>query len=111
MMYMNKKVKEYKESHQNIDPSYLKVAPFFISDWRKLKDDSYEKLKTRSYSWNMDKFLAISWFIDTFKNGVDLTIKHSCEKCDAVLERPLFFRGGFTIKDLFSISSRPDSII
>jgi len=111
MMYIKKEYRESRENGKNIDTSFIRLAPFFVSDWRKLKPESFEQLRHRTYQWNQNKFLFISAFIDEFKKGINTTIQHKCERCDAVLERPLFFRGGFTIKDLFTVSSSFDDLI
>ena len=111
MSYVKNIMKDAQKENVYIDKSFLRILPFFVSDWRRINDNSIESLRNKAMGWDMNKFLFISGFIDEFQKSVDLTVKHECERCMTILERPLFFRGGFTIKDLFFISIKPDGLV
>lgn len=111
MLYVKNIMKESRNNNGYLDKSFLRILPYFVTDWRRMNTNSVEKLRMDSSQWQTNKFLFISALIDEFQKSVNLTVKHECERCSTVLERPLFFRGGFTIKDLFAVSIELDGLV
>jgi hypothetical protein len=109
--YVQNYMVEKMKNSEKIDKSFIRYAPFFVSNWRNLNEDRFSKLRVNSQGWHMDKFLIVSAFIDKFKKCVDLNVKHECERCGSIIERPLFFRGGYTIADLFRVSDGLDVLV
>ena len=104
MLYVKNIMKEAQQNNEYIDKSFLRVLPYFVSDWRRMNSESIDRLRVNVTKWEANKFLFVSGFIDDIQKSVSLIIKHECERCGTVLERPLFFRGGYTVKNLFAIS-------
>lgn len=111
MGHIKKILRDSRKNGSNIDRSFIRLAPFFVSDWRNIRPDSFEKLRHSTYQWHQKKFLFISGFIDEFKSGIKTVTKHQCERCGEILEQDIFFRGGYSLKDLFSVSSGFDDIV
>ena len=104
-------VKDARDNGSYIDPSFVKVAPYLIKEWRDIDDKYLERLRINTYKWNKNKLLFITGFSDKLEKAVNLTVKKQCPRCGVILEAPLFFRGGFTIKNLFIVSTGLDDLV
>ena len=94
-----------------IDELVFRIAPYMIRSWKTLSEAGLEKFRAETFKWSRNKLLYIAGKVDAIEKAVSLNIKRDCPKCNVVLETPLFFRGGFTIKDLFFISDGPDDLV
>lgn len=96
----------------DVDKLATKMMPFFVRDWRTLRESSFDRMRSNIVSWSRNKFFFIDGFIKEFNDGVNMfTVKTKCPKCGVVMERPLFFRGGFTVADFFSYAGELDDLI
>jgi len=102
------KLKRYanckREEQEMLDPAFIRIAPYLIDEWRGVTDDSINYLQQQSFSWGETETLFLSAFADKLEQSVKLTAKAPCKKCGEDLEVPLFFRGEFSIKSLFTVS-------
>lgn len=109
--YVKNYIYKKRRDGDALDTAFVKVAPFILEDWRQLNDKSFERERMNSFKWNKNDWLFISAFTDKLEDCVKLQVDRPCPKCGETIEAPLFFRGGFTIKDLFSISGQLDDLI
>lgn len=96
-------IKAKRDKEENIDWAFYKVSPYLISDWRGLDDNAIEKYRIESLGWNRDKILQMAAIADKMEKSVKLSAKIICPKCNETVERALFFRGDFSLKDILSV--------
>ena len=112
---VSKKIKNIINEARNdggyVDPSFIKVAPYLIKEWRNLDAKELERYRMDTFKWGKNKTLFINGISDKIEKSVNLTVKKECPRCQVTLEAPIFFRGGFTIKSLFAVSDRLDELI
>lgn len=104
-------IKDARDNSNYVDPAFIKIAPFLIKEWRDINEGYLEKLRIQTFNWNKNKTLFVTGFADKLEQSVNLTVKRECKQCGVVLEVPLFFRDGFTIKNLFVVSASLDDLI
>lgn len=104
-------IKDAQQEGGFIDTAFIKVAPYLVKDWRTLDDKKLEALRMDTFRWSKNKTLFIMGISDMMEKAVNLTVKKECPQCHIDLEAPIFFRGGFTIKNLFALSDRLDELI
>ena len=85
-----------------IEESFIKIAPFFFSDWRGLDDKKIIKAMRESDEWTKEEFSLYFELCETIKIGTELDINLKCPTCGAEVTAPITFPGGF--KSLFVIS-------
>lgn len=102
---------ELRESGEVLDPFIIKILPYIIKDYKTLNADLLKKLAVDIIGWNKNKILFINGVVEKIESSVHLEARHTCTKCNAVLEVPLFFRGEPKIKDLFTISDGLDDLV
>lgn len=112
---VSKKIKNIiREAQQEggfIDMAFVKVAPYLIKEWRTLDEKKLDALRMDTFKWGKNKTLFINGIADMIEKAVNLSVKKECPQCHIDLEAPIFFRGGFTIKDLFALSSGLDELV
>lgn len=109
MNIVMKKAKELRDTQgKAIDASMIRCLQFFMPNWRSWTDDKFDKFNQNMIMWPMNKFQIISWVVDEFTKCTNLNLHMECEKCGEVLEKPIFFRGGYTLKDFFCATISPD---
>jgi len=91
------------------DRTFLKIAPFYFSDWRTLNENVYKKAEQDSFGWGNKRLSAILKLVDLIKFGVKPEITKVCNKCGAEVAAPLSFQGG--IKSLFLYADDIDEIL
>jgi len=105
---ISQKIKAYVKNKQDnnlfIDKAFIRLSPFIIDKYQTLNNNELDRMQQESLLWGKDKFLLISSFIDKIEKSARGVVSKECPKCSVQLETPLFFRGGFKIKDLFSLS-------
>ncbi len=109
---VSQKIKAYirgkQQNNAYLDKPFVRIAPFITDKYQSLNDAELDRMQQESLTWNKDKFLLISSFIDKLEKGARGLVTRECPKCSINLEVPLFFRGGIKIKDLFSLSIGSD---
>ena len=112
---VSKKIKniinDAQENGGFVDKAFIKIAPYLIDEWRSLNEKSLESLRMDTFKWGKNKTLFINGLTDKLEKSVNLTVKKECPTCHIDLEAPIFFRGGFTIKSLFAVSTGFDELI
>ncbi|MDA4131704.1 MAG: hypothetical protein OK454_01065, partial [Thaumarchaeota archaeon] len=91
------------------DETFLKLAPYFFSDWRMLNDTSYKRAEQDSFGWGNKRLSAILKLVDMIRFGVKTEMKKNCSKCGAEVAAPLTFPGG--VKSLFLYTDDIDEIL
>lgn len=94
-----------REEGDYIDIAFLRIAPYFIHEWRELTDEAIDSLVMESKSWSEDEVLFFTKLADLMEESVKLDAVHNCKSCSEEIRIPLFFRDGLRIKDLFSVST------
>ena len=84
-----------------IDEDYLNFAPFVITQWRGLNDDSYLKYVEDSHNWDVMTVSLLVHVKQLFSDTINPVIKYTDEG-GMEQSAPLNFQGG--IKSLFLIS-------
>jgi len=100
-----------RQKEEPIDWAFYKVSPYVISDWKGLDDDAIEAMRIKSLGWNRDMILHMSAIADKMEKAVKLNAKMTCPKCNETINRALFFRGDFSIKDILSIPIGLDDLV
>jgi len=95
--YINRK----RQGNEVIDEDFISFAPFVITDWRGLTDDTYSKIIMDSHNWTPGEISLLTEIRRIFTDTVDPVVRYVDEEGG---ERtvPLSFQGG--IKSLFLIS-------
>jgi len=89
---------------EEVDKSFIKIAPFYFSDWRGL---DYFKIKETMVSsleeWTKEEFSAYFELSEKIKIGTNLRVRVKCDSCGAgEVTAPIYFPSGF--RSLFVIS-------
>lgn len=112
---VSKKIKDIiKDAQQEgdfVDVAFIRIAPYLVKDWRTLDVKALEKLRMDTFRWNRNKTMFINGIAEKLEKSVNLTVKKECPACHVELEAPIFFRKGFTIKNLFFISDSLDELV
>ena len=111
MIAVTNYILECKKNGDEVDKAFVRILPFCIGNWRNVTPEAILSLKRGSYTWPTNKFLFVSGLIDKITQCASTDCTYTCERCGEVLKSPLFFRGGYTIKNLFAISDRLDELI
>lgn len=112
---IKKYIKEKAQRGEKIDPSFLKIVPFIIEDWRILtgKPEEIEKklkgIENETFSWGPKKLSAVVTIIEGIRFGTKLEMTKKCPKCNEEVSTPIQFHGG--IKSLFVISNILDELL
>lgn len=106
--WVRKQVKQNNE----VDESFLKIAPFYFEDWRGLDDNKIREAMIDSNDWTKEEFSAYFQLAEKIKIGTKLNVKVKCDKCsDGEVTAPIYFPGGFrslfVISDIFGELFRP----
>jgi len=104
-------IKQAQDDGSFIDTAFIKIAPYLIKDWRNLDEKKLDALRMETFKWGKNKTLFINGIADNIEKSVNLSVKKECPTCHMELEAPIFFRGGFTLKSLFAVSSGLDELI
>jgi hypothetical protein len=104
-------IRDARQQNKYIDPLVFRIAPYMIRDWRTLSESGLEKFRHETFKWPRNKLLFVAGKVDQIEKSISLIVKKQCPRCNVVLETPLFFRGGFTIKDLFFISDGSNDLV
>lgn len=97
--WITRMVKEGRE----VDESFIKIAPFYFTEWRTLSDSVINEAMIESNNWSKEEFSIYFQLADMIKVGTDLNVKIKCDKCsDGEVTAPIYFPGGF--RSLFVIS-------
>lgn len=102
---------DLREKNETIDPYIIKLLPYLINNYKDVTAATLRKLSVDTQGWDTPKVMFINGVVEKIEESVKLTVEHKCEKCPAVLEVPLFFREGPSIKDLFFVSDGLDDLI
>ena len=102
MMEVTKWIRTYQQEGKKIDPSFVKVLPYMVSDWRGFTQDRIKNLEVEFMQWSTQKYQTIYNLTDMIRVGVKEELKKECEKCGTEVSTPISFPGG--IKSLFLIS-------
>lgn len=111
---IKKHIRGKAQRGEKIDPSFLKIIPFIISDWRILtgSDEDIDKklkaLEQESFGWSPKKLSAVITLIEGIRFGTKLEITKNCKKCDKEVSTPIQFLGG--VKSIFVISNILDEL-
>lgn len=97
-------VKESVKRREEVDESFIKIAPFYFNDWDGL---DYFKIKesmiTSNEEWTKEEFSAYFELAEMIKIGTNLRLKVKCDTCgDGEVTAPIYFPRGF--RSLFVIS-------
>jgi len=103
--YMRDRIKK----GERYDKTFLKVAPFILSDWRNLNEKTYQAIEQDSWGWNPLKLSAILQMAEMIRFGVKTRITRQCNKCGAEVSTSLTFPGG--VKSLFLFASPLDELM
>jgi len=96
--YINRK----RQKNEVIDEDFISYAPFVITDWRGLNDDTYSKIVMDSHNWSISEISVLTEIRKIFMDTIDPVVRYRDEEGG---ERtvPLSFQGG--IASIFSISN------
>lgn len=111
MIAVTNHIREVQKNGEDLDKAFTRILPFCIENWRNVTPEALTNLRRGSYNWPRNKFLFVSGLIDKITKCASTDCEYTCERCGEVLKSPLFFRGGYTIKNLFAISDRLDELI
>jgi len=97
-------VKDAVKKGDDVDESFIKIAPFYFNDWVNL---DYFKIKeamiTSNEEWTKEEFSAYLGLSEKIRIGTNLRLKVKCDTCgDGEVTAPIYFPGGF--RSLFVIS-------
>jgi hypothetical protein len=89
---------------EELDQSFIKIAPFYFDNWRGLDDFKIkEAMITSSQEWTKEEFSAYFELAEKIKVGTKLQSRVECDACGAgEVTAPIYFPGGF--RSLFVIS-------
>jgi len=105
-------IQEGRTNNKHVDISFAKIAPYLFNKFADIKEaGAYEEKRAESYRWEKNELLFINGIADKLEAAINLNIKKECPKCGVILEMPLFFRGGFTIKNFFAVSTGFNDLI
>ena len=81
-----------------LDEDYLNFAPFVVTQWRGLNDDTYAKFVEDSHAWDVSTISVLVKIKQLFSDTINPVIKYTDEG-GAEQSAPLNFQGG--LKSLF----------
>lgn len=88
---------------EEVDKSFIKIAPFYFPDWRGLDDFKIKEQMLSSSLWTKEEFSAYFELSEKIKVGTKLRSRVKCDKCgDGEVTASIYFPGGF--RSLFVIS-------
>lgn len=89
---------------EDVDKSFIKIAPFYFNDWRGLDDFKIkEAMVSSTQEWTKEEFSAYFEIADRIKIGTNLKSRVKCDTCgEGEVTAPINFPGGF--RSLFVIS-------
>ncbi len=95
--YINRK----RQMNEVIDEDFISYAPFVVTEWRGLNDDTYAKMVMDSHSWTAPEISMLVKIKEIFADTIDPVVRYKDEEGG---ERtvPLSFQGG--VKSIFVIS-------
>ena len=95
--YINRK----RQMNEVIDEDFISYAPFVVTEWRGLNDDTYAKMVLDSHSWTAPEISMLVKIKEIFADTIDPVVRYKDEEGG---ERtvPLSFQGG--VKSIFVIS-------
>ena len=102
MMEVSRWVKKQREENKKLDPSFIKLIPYMVHDWRGFNADVIKNLEIEFLQWDATKYQTFSKLAEWARVGVKEEIKKYCDKCGSEVTTPISFPGG--IKSLFVIS-------
>jgi hypothetical protein len=93
-------------SGQDVDESFIKIAPFIFDDWRDLTEKKILEMEQDSLSWSKEEFSIYFELANKIKIGTKLEVNLPCETCGAQevtaqISFPGGFRSLFVISDIF----------
>jgi hypothetical protein len=102
--YINRK----RQMNEVIDEDFIAYAPFIVTDWRGLNDESYSKIVLNSHDWTIAEISVLMEIRRIFMDTIEPVVKYRDEEGG---ERtvPLSFQGG--IKSIFSLSSAFNELV
>lgn len=88
----------------DVDESFIKIAPFYFENWRFLTDEEIKKVMVSSETeWSKEEFSVLFEMSNLIKLGTLLDVKVPCDVCgEGEVTAPITFPGGF--RSLFVIS-------
>ncbi len=97
-------VRDAVKKGDEVDQSFIKIAPFYLNEWRDL---DYFKIKEAMVSsnleWTKEEFSAYFELSEMIKIGTKLKIRVKCDSCgEGEVTAPIYFPSGF--RSLFVIS-------
>lgn len=90
-----------KQNNEAIDEDFIAFAPYVITDWRGLTDDTYSKIIMDSHNWTAAEISILTEVRKIFIDTVDPVVRYTDEEGGERVV-PLSFPGG--IKSIFLIS-------
>jgi hypothetical protein len=89
---------------EDLDQSFIKIAPFYFQDWRGLDDFKIkEAMVSSAQEWTKEEFSAYFELAEKIKVGTKLKSRVKCDTCgEGEVTAPIYFPGGF--RSLFVIS-------
>ena len=89
-----------RTANEPMDEDFITFAPFVITDWRGLNDNTYEQYVMDSMSWNSTKVSVLAHIKQLFAETVNPVVTYQ-DETGGERRVPLNFQGG--IKSLFLI--------
>jgi len=94
------------QSGQEVDDSFIKIAPYIYESWKDLDFKKIEQLEKESSNWSKEEFSVYFEVVDQLKIGTKLEVSLPCSKCGAEevtarISFPRGFRSLFVISDIF----------
>lgn len=100
-----------RKKNRPVDRAFIKALPYLVQDWSTFDDNEYNKLKSESLTWHINKFAFIDRFATLFQEGKSSAVSLECPKCGSEMTSSLFLGSSFTIKSLFLVSGRLDELV
>jgi hypothetical protein len=100
-------VKNAVRRGEEVDQSFIKIAPFYFEDWRGLDEFKIrEAMISSSEQWTKEEFSVYFELADKIKVGTKLKARLKCDSCGegevtAPITFPSGFRSLFVISDIF----------
>jgi hypothetical protein len=97
-------VKNEIKKGNDVDESFIRIAPFYFENWRSLTDDEIKKVMISSENtWSKEEFSVLFEMSSLINVGTRLDVKIPCDVCgEGEVTAPITFQGGF--RSLFVIS-------
>ena len=94
----------------NMKESMIRCLQFFMPNWRQWTDEKFGRFNMNMLNWSNYKFQVVNWFINEFNKCNKFNAVTNCERCGEDVSHPIFFRGGFGLKEFFCQSFNPDEL-